>query len=415
MMSTTSKADYMHPKTKHICNPRLLVVSSNKWSTAGQVASALVLAGFQVAVVCPIDSPVYKLKKLHARFPYRSWIPSASIKIAIAAWSPDILVVADDAAAQSLRSIYVEASKNNSAPDSNKLIELFEFSFGSAHSFLLAQSKSEILSLAASLRIACPKSSVLTDDGYGFAAKEAGIIFPLIVKTDDAWGGKGVRVVNDRSEFRAAITELSLPYNLPAGLKRVLRELRTKLLRWTIAQPRKISVQQYVAGRPCTRAVVCWKGKVLAGITVDVLATLYEFGPATIVKVIDHPEVTAAAEKLVAKLGLSGFLGFDFILDAADNSWFLEMNPRTTPICIFCTQYDDLAGSLFFQIAGIEPKAASCLVDRDAFTLFPHETRQMLQLMPNLPSEKGAPDDEPEYVRLYRVPDSKIRDWIWYI
>jgi len=69
-----------------------------------------------------------------------------------------------------------------------------------------------------------------------------------------------------------------------------------------------MSLQQYVAGRPCTRAVVCWKGKVLAGITVEVLATLYEFGPATVVKVIHHPNVTAAAEKSWRSWGCLGSL-----------------------------------------------------------------------------------------------------------
>lgn len=402
-------------EAKHIRNPRLLVVSANRWSTAGQIASALVLAGFEVAVVCPVDSPVYQLRKLLARFPYRSWISSASIKFAIAKWSPDILVVADDVAAQTLRSLYFEASQKQSELNSIKLMELLEFSFGDPHSFEIAQSKSEILSLAASLGITCPKTTVLAG-GSGFAAKETGITFPVVVKTDDAWGGLGVRVVNDQPALRAALAELSLPYNLPEKLKRVFgRMLRMRLSRWTFGQPRKISVQQYVAGRPCTRAVVCWKGKVLAGITVDVLATLHEFGPAAIVKVVHRPDVTAAAEKIVEKLGLSGFLGFDFILDAANNSWFLEMNPRTTPICHICANNGDLAGSFFFQVTGVRPKATYCRVNQAAFTLFPYETRRVMQMMPDLPSEKGAPNDEPEYVKRCRVQeDSKIRDWIWY-
>jgi D-alanine-D-alanine ligase-like ATP-grasp enzyme len=404
----------MH-ETKHFHNPRLLVVSANGWSTAGQIASALMLAGFEVAVVCPIDSPVYQLRKFLARFPYRSWNSSASIEFAIAEWSPDILVLADDVATQALRSLYIEASRKHSDLNSRKLMELLEFSFGNLDSFVIAQSKSEILSLAASLGITCPKTTVFTD-GFGLAAEETGTTFPVVVKTDDAWGGLGVRVVNDRSALHAAVAELLLPYNLPEKLKRVLgRKLRMRLLRWTFGQPRKMSLQQYVAGRPCTRAVVCWKGKVLAGITVEVLATLYEFGPATVVKVIHHPNVTAAAEKIVAKLGLSGFLGFDFILDAVNNSWFLEMNPRTTPICHICANNEDLAGSFFIQVTGMRPKATYHTVNRSAFTLFPFGTRRVMQMTPDLPSEKGAPNDEPEYVKLCRAQvDSKTRDWFWY-
>jgi glutathione synthase/RimK-type ligase-like ATP-grasp enzyme len=402
--------------SRQIAGPRLLLVSANSWATAGQTALALVLSGFAVAVVGPADSPIHLLRKLHAHFPYKSENSSASIKFAIAAWSPDILVLADDVAAQALRSLYLEASRKPHDPDSIKLIELLEYSFGDLHSFVDAQSKSEIFSLAASLGIACPKTVLLTDDLDLTVIKDSGLSFPLIVKTDDAWGGLGVRIVNDRSALVAAIAELSLPYNLPDKLKRIFgRMLRMSLLHRTFGQPRKISLQQYVVGRPCTRAVVCWKGRVLAGVTVDVLATLHEFGPSAVVKVTHRTSVADAAEKLVAKLGLSGFLGFDFMLDVEDNSWFLEMNPRATPTCHISTVDHDLPGSLFAQITGTTRNDAGCTVDQQAFALFPYGARRTKQMTPDLPLERGAPLGEPEYIKRCRVQeDSKIQDWIWY-
>lgn len=394
-------------------NARLLLVSTNKWSSAGQVSLALVLAGFQVAAVCPIDSPVYCLRKLHARFPYRSRASSFSIKSAIAAWSPDVLVCADDTAVQALHGLYFEASKTYGEPNSAKLMNLIEFSFGGCHSFVNAQTKSKVLLLARSLGIACPQSVVFTNNRE-LAREENGIVFPIIVKTDNAWGGRGVRLANNRFELRAAVTELSLPYNWPGLLKLFLgRCLRKTFFRWVSEWPRKMSMQQYVVGRPCTRAVVCWKGKVLAGITVDVLATKYgEFGPATIVKVIDHPDVTVAAEKIVAKLELSGYLGFDFMLDLANNAWFLEMNPRATPICHVCATGVDLAGSFFAQIAGMRPKAAYCAIHQDIFALFPAATSRDEKIIPNALSEIDVPDDEPEYVEVCRTQEKRaMRRW----
>ena len=227
-----------------------------------------------------------------------------------------------------------------------------------------------------SLGVACPKTTLFAD-GLDFAVEDFGLTFPVIVKTDDAWGGLGVRIVNDGSALSTAIAELSLPYNFPEKLKRILGQmLRAGPLRQRFGQPRKISIQQYVAGRPCTRAVVCWQGKVLAGVTVDVLATLHEFGPSTVAKVTHRPDVAAAAEKIVAKLGLTGFLGFDFIVDVANNSWFLEMNPRATPTCHICTVNDDLPSSLFAQVTGMKPNDGRCIVDEQAFTLFPSGTRR---------------------------------------
>jgi hypothetical protein len=395
-------------------NARLLIVSTNKWPFAGQAAAALVLAGFQVAVICPIDSPVYRLRKVHARFAYRPWASSASIESAIAAWSPDILVCADDVAVRGLHSLYFKASTTLSEPNNKKLMNLIELSFGDCRSFAATQSKSQILLLAETLAIVCPQTIILTDN-LELVRHENKITFPAIVKTDDAWGGLGVRLVKDRLELRAAITELSLPYPWPGPLKRFLgRHLQTAFFRWLSEWPRKMSIQQYVVGRPCNRAVVCWKGKVLAGVTVDVLATSYEFGPATTVKVIDHPDITAAAEKIVAKLELSGFLGFDFVLDAANNAWFLEMNPRVTPICHICAAGQDLAGSLFTQITGNTPKAIYRAIYQDTFTLFPFKRPRVEQTMPNGSGENDAPDDEPEYVEACRAQEKrKMQRWFW--
>jgi hypothetical protein len=290
-----------------------------------------------------------------------------------------------------------------------------ELSFGDHRNILTTQSKNEVLSLAASLGIACPQTIVLANH-LEFTQKEPGFVFPVIAKTDDAWGGRGVRFISDRLALYPAIAELSLPYGWPGRLKHLLGHLLpSRFFYWLFGWPQKISIQRNIVGRPCTRAVVCWKGKVLAGITVDVLATAYEFGPATTVKIANRPDATAAAEKIVEKLGLSGFLGFDFIVDFANTAWFLEMNARATPICHICAENQDLAGSFFAQITGARPKGIYCYINQDTFTLFPYETRRAAQTIPDLPGEQDAPDDEPEYTVACRAQEeAKMRDWFWY-
>ena len=81
--------------------------------------------------------------------------------------------------------------------------------------------------------------------------------------------------------------------------------------------------------------MICWKGKVLAGISVEAVEVTQERGPASVVRVIDHLEMATVCEHVVKRLELSGFVGFDFILDCANRAWLLEMNPRVTPICHF--------------------------------------------------------------------------------
>jgi predicted ATP-grasp superfamily ATP-dependent carboligase len=84
---------------------------------------------------------------------------------------------------------------------------------------------------------------------------------------------------------------------------------------------RTISLQEYIVGRPSNRAVICWKGKVLAGISVEAVEVTQERGPASVVRVIDHLEMATVCEHVVKRQELSGFVGFDFILDCANRAW----------------------------------------------------------------------------------------------
>ena len=76
-----------------------------------------------------------------------------------------------------------------------------------------------------------------------------------------------------------------------------------------------MSLQSYIQGRPANRAVLCWRGKVLAGITIEAIETEPAFGPTTLARIIDHAELAEVAEKIVDNQSLSGFFGFDFVID----------------------------------------------------------------------------------------------------
>ena len=137
---------------------------------------------------------------------------------------------------------------------------------------------------------------------------------------------------------------------------------------------RTISLQQYIIGRPSNRAVICWKGKVLAGISVEALEVTHESGPASVVRLIDHPEMAIAAEHMVKCLELSGFVGFDFILDSLCQAWLIEINPRVTPIChLSLDDGTNLTGSLYTQMTGRWPRSTPATIDRGLIALFPDE------------------------------------------
>ena len=58
-----------------------------------------------------------------------------------------------------------------------------------------------------------------------------------------------------------------------------------------------------------------------------------ELGPSTIVRIVERRALAEAARRFVGRYGLSGFIGFDFIVDpVTDEARVIEINPRATPL-----------------------------------------------------------------------------------
>jgi hypothetical protein len=163
---------------------------------------------------------------------------------------------------------------------------------------------------------------------------------------------------------------------------------------------RTISLQEYIAGRPSNRAVICWKGKVLAGISVEAVEETWECGPSSLVRLIDHAEMTMVCEHMVKRLHLSGFVGFDFILDSANRAWILEMNPRVTQIShFFLADGTNLARSLYTQMKGQLPPLKVAPINRGLIALFPNEIIRSPSSNYLLSCQHDVPWEEPELVR----------------
>jgi len=76
----------------------------------------------------------------------------------------------------------------------------------------------------------------------------------------------------------------------------------------------------------------------------------------------------------VARLGLSGFCGFDFIIAPSGHAYLLELNPRVTPIThLALADGTHLPGALFHELVGREPDAHPVPISGDRIALFPTE------------------------------------------
>jgi hypothetical protein len=90
---------------------------------------------------------------------------------------------------------------------------------------------------------------------------------------------------------------------------------------------------------------------------------------------IEHHDMTAAAEKMVRRLNLSGIHGLDFMLDGATgNPYLIEINPRTTQVGHLTLGAErDLPAALHAALTRQTMQPAPRLTENDTIALFPRE------------------------------------------
>ena len=101
-----------------------------------------------------------------------------------------------------------------------------------------------------------------------------------------------MRIVNSIEEAEQGFAELTSLFSARRVVKRAIVNGDSFGLRpwWNRSRP-DVIVQSYVQGRPANCAVVCWEGRVLAGIGVEVVSAVGPTEPAMIVRVVDSPEM----------------------------------------------------------------------------------------------------------------------------
>jgi predicted ATP-grasp superfamily ATP-dependent carboligase len=235
------------------------------------------------------------------------------------------------------------------------------------------------------------------------ALREVGL--PAMLKLDRSWGGEGVAKVNTMAQAERAFAAMSRRRNVADGLRRLVTigDPFQVLPGISREQPR-LNVQAYVTGRPANCIASCWEGRVLALIQVDVLTAIHAMGPATVVQISDHPAIAEAARRVVARLGLSGFCGLDFIVeDGTGDVHLIEMNQRITPIGHLALGAGrDPVASLSAQFAGgqgngapARPRTTGCGI----VALFPQAWRSDPQSPHFAVAYHDVPWTEPDLVR----------------
>jgi hypothetical protein len=397
-----------------ISSPRVLMVATMHWPITSRLCLAMARAGITIAAVTPKHHHVGELGAVAAEFTYTRRDPMRTTLGAISAWRPDLVVPCDEPAVVLLHLLQNELIN---APGGRpcESIALMRRSLGEPTSFGIVCHRSELMAFAKSEGIAVPDTAVVSNrhELHGLLDKAQ---YPKVLKVDGSWGGLGIRIVSDAAEADRSFVELTCQSNWRMAAKKSVKELTIKPLRrhLTSAMP-AITLQQYIQGRSANRALFCQEGRVLAGLSVEAVRTLTETGPATVVRIIEHPEITETAAHLVSRLGLSGFIGFDFILEETTNRAILiELNARPTSICHLVPSDDrDLIGALAIELSGFPRRGLTSLIKDPLIALFPQELWRDPQ-SPYLHSAyHDVPWEEPQFVGAYLTPTRQEgKNWV---
>lgn len=350
---------------------RVLVIATVDWAQITRLCLELADGGFKVRALAPDHHRLHKMRTIDAELIGRTRTAALhSISRTIERFLPDIVVPGDERAIDYMHALYTRAIRGHGRR-ARLLAELMETSLGAPSSFVFARQRSRFVQLAYDEGLLVPATAVV-EDVQQLQATTAGARFPLVVKRDESSGGEGVRIVTNAREAERNFLELRRAGGSIKAMMQALDRRDASYLARLFRPDPAIVVQEYIEGRPANRAVVCRRGRVLAGLSVEALQTSGPAGPASVVRVIESPEMVEATARLVERLGLSGFVGFDFVIQAGSGqAYLLEMNGRPTPICHIA-----LDGPTDMISALAEPFAVTRRVpniDSPIVALFPQE------------------------------------------
>src|SRR5580700_215885 len=177
-------------------------------------------------------------------------------------------------------------------------------------------------------------------------------------------------------EAERAFSSLQAPPSLLRAVKRAGIDHDVTLVGPALLRRRfEMNAQTFIEGREATSAVACWKGKVLAALHFEVINKRSAAGPATVVRWIENVDISAAAEKMIRRLNLSGVHGFDFMLEEqTGKAYLIEMNPRATQVGhLALGPGRDIPATIYAALSGQALQTTPKVTDCDTIALFPQE------------------------------------------
>jgi hypothetical protein len=348
-----------------------MIATTTWWPQAARLAVELANSGAEIGAICPRGSPLAMVSGVRDIFSYAAIRPRRSLVAALRAMRPDLVVPCDERTVGHLHALYRHASRVAGA-DSGYLTALIERSLGAPAGYDITLDRGAVLALAGQAGIRVPISRVLRSEAEVrlWCAERP---LPTLLKADGSWGGAGVALVDNSGSAVAAFRRMSRPIATWRAAKFVLCNRDPfPLASWIRRERSGVIGQEFIRGYQANIMVACWEGEVLATVAAKVLVTAKRFGAATIIQLVAQDEMDSAARRLARRLGLSGFHGFDFVIeDETGDAYLIEMNPRATQLGhLRLGAGYSLAAALLAGLRGDVITAPSPVADRTV-ALFP--------------------------------------------
>jgi biotin carboxylase len=294
---------------------RVLIVSLRNWLGASRLPKAFRQAGFEVTALTFPGLLLARCRHADAQL----FLPDqgteteliSACRAVLESTALALVVPTDEASVELLQAVAATASRE--LPEEAPLLRLLRDSLGDFKQHRVLRDRRALANLAETLGLRAPAQRVVHDlaEALDFAERHGQA---LVLKAEESFAGMGVSICKDQPAVEAAISRLA------GGNARALKE--------------GVLAQAFVPGRTAMRAVVAWRGEVLAGLSALKLETHPgTTGPSSVVQFIDQPEMASTARAMIRALGFSGFASLDFIVEESGAAHLIELNPRPTPIC----------------------------------------------------------------------------------
>jgi hypothetical protein len=384
---------------------KILLVTTSRWASAARISMALSDVGCEVEALCPRNHPMLQTSAVKKHMIFHALRPLHSIERAIRKSAPAFVIPGDELTVLYLHRLHARASADIRA--------IIERSIGDPANYHFAHSGSDFMALAQELGVATPATAQVRDPAQipGLAQKFG---LPLILKADGTTGGTGVRILTETYGAEKVWRALRAPIGFARLMKRVLVDSDwNEILPFLRRKPRVINAQSFIPGKEANIVVACWQGEMVACISLEVASVWYPRGPSSMVRVVDNPQMAESARKIVKRLNLSGFCGFDFILDEHTGSaMMIEMNARPTQLAhLQLGDGRDLITAWVGAATGRTLRARPAITDKSLIAVFPHELHRDPSSTLQQEAFHDVPWSEPGLVLACVHKPSRLNAW----